>query len=126
MARQRFPIRIDAWFRPVMAMAFLRPSRCYVELGDQALEVRMDWAFRAELLRDDVRGAAPEPTAPLAWGVHGFAGRWLVNGSMQGLVAFSLREGVRARVLGVRVKLRRLVVSVEDPRALLAALSAPA
>jgi hypothetical protein len=86
----------------------------------------MDWAFRAELLRDDVRGAAPEPTAPLAWGVHGFAGRWLVNGSMQGLVAFSLREGVRARVLHAHHQPPQLHPHAEHPRALLAALSAPA
>ena len=55
-------------------------------------------------------------------GVHGWAGRWLVNGSGKGLVSLELKPEQRARVLGVPVRLRELIVSVEDPAALIRSL----
>lgn len=50
--------------------------------------------------------------------VHGFAGRWLVNGSGEGILALDLEPAQQARVLGVPVRLRQLLVSVDDPDAL--------
>ena len=48
-------------------------------------------------------------------GVHGMGGRWLVNGSGQGIVVIDLEPPQHAYVLGIPVRLRQLVVSLEDP-----------
>ena len=62
----------------------------------------------------------------LTRGVHGWAGRWLVNGAGDGILALDLEPRQRARVMGFPVSLRQLQVSVEDPHALAAALAAQA
>jgi hypothetical protein len=56
-------------------------------------------------------------------GVHGWGGWWLVNGSVAGIVRIEIDPPARARVLGVPVRLRILEVSMQDPEALVAALS---
>lgn len=48
-------------------------------------------------------------------GVHGAAGRWLVNGSGEGILAIDFEPVQRAYVLGIPVRLRQLLVSVEEP-----------
>jgi len=75
----------------------------------------MGWAFRAHFPQSAVANATRR-------GVHGFAGRWLVNGSGDGILAIDLAATQRARVLGVPVRLRQLLVSVNDPDALAAQL----
>jgi hypothetical protein len=55
--------------------------------------------------------------------VHGFSGRWLVNGSGEGILTIDLDPAQRAYVMGFPVRLRQLMVSVADPAALASALS---
>lgn len=55
-------------------------------------------------------------------GVHEWRGRWLVNGSGEGVLRIDLSPGQRARVVGVPVGLRELLVSVDDPPRLASAL----
>jgi hypothetical protein len=55
---------------------------------------------------------------PLSRGVHGFGGRWLVNGSGDRILTINLEPMQRARVLGIPVRLRQLLVSIDDPEAL--------
>lgn len=64
-----------------------------------------------------------EGRLPLSIGVHGWRGRWLVNGSRRGLVTIEIEPPARARVIGFPVRLRRLDVSVDEPEALVASLS---
>ena len=82
----------------------------------------MGWAFRAHFPQSAVANATRVRNKPLSRGVHGFAGRWLVNGSGDGILAIDLAATQRARVLGVPVRLRQLLVSVNDPDALAAQL----
>jgi hypothetical protein len=53
--------------------------------------------------------------------VHGFRGRWLVNGSSKGVVELTIDPPVQAKIVGVSTTLRTLLVSVTDPEALIAA-----
>jgi hypothetical protein len=46
--------------------------------------------------------------------VHGFRGRWLVNGSGRGILSIQLTPAQRAYVMGVPIRLRELLVSVTD------------
>ncbi len=60
---------------------------------------------------------------PLSRGVHGFAGRWLVNGSGRGILTIDLEPVQRGYVMGFPVRIRQLMVSVQDPSKLAAALT---
>lgn len=110
-----FPISFDSWYRVLSSLVGLRPSRSYVALGQEQVEVRMGWAFRSRFPRSAIASAAALDMQPLSRGVHGFAGRWLVNGSSRGILSIHLVPTQRAYVMGVRVQLRELLVSVGEP-----------
>jgi hypothetical protein len=119
---QRFPIRFDTWYRLLSSSLFIPPSDSYVELDGEDVVVRMAWAFRARFPRSTVASAALLKTKPMSRGVHGFAGRWLVNGSGDGILTLDLNPPQRGYTLGVPIRLRQLMVSVDDPGALTDAL----
>lgn len=114
----RFPIRFDAWYRLLSSALLLRPSASYLDVSDDTVSVRMGWAFSARFPRSSIASATRFTRAPLSRGVHGFGGRWLVNGAGDRILALELQPPQRARVLGVPVRLRQLLVSVDDPEGL--------
>jgi hypothetical protein len=120
--KTRFQISFDPWYRVVSAALLLAPSDSFVEVGGGEVRVRMAYGFRATFPRSAVVSVTPYRRKPLSRGVHGFAGRWLVNGSGSGIVSIALEPGQRGYVLGFPVKLRQLLVSLEDPSGLLEAL----
>lgn len=114
----RFPIHFDRWYAGLSSVLLLPPSAAYIDVSEDIV-VRMGWAFRASFPRAFVVRASLHPGSVISRGVHGFGGRWLVNGSSQGLVALELAPEQRGRVLGVPMRLRELLVSVEQPEALI-------
>jgi hypothetical protein len=114
----RFSIRFDRWYRVLSSALLLRPRASYVEIADDTVTARMGWAFATTFPRAAVVRTSRLDHAPLSRGVHGFAGRWLVNGSGDRILVIDLEPAQRARVIGVPIKLRQLAVSVEDPDAL--------
>lgn len=114
----RFAIRFDGWYRSLSSVLFLPPSASYVEVQGDAVHVRMGWAFRATFPRRAVVAVSPLARRLMSRGVHGLAGRWLVNGSGQGIVKIDLRPDQRAYVMGIPVRLCQVLVSLEDPRSL--------
>jgi hypothetical protein len=119
---RRFAIRFDDWYRMLSRLLLLPPSTAYVDVAAPEVEVRMGWAFSSRFPRSAVASAQPWTRMTLSRGVHGFAGRWLVNGSGQGILALDLAPTQHARVLGFPVRLRQLLVSVDDPAELAAAI----
>lgn len=122
---KRLPLSFDSWYALMSSALLLSPSDAYVEISPNEIQVRMGWAFRARIPRGGIRSAKKNQTRPLSRGVHGFAGRWLVNGSADGLVSLELAKGQRGYVLGFPVALSELIVSMQDPTALLEALEPP-
>ena len=118
----RFPIRFDPWYRALSTMVGLPPSSSFVVLDGDELQVRMGWAFRSRFHRQAVAAMSMFDQQPFSRGVHGFAGVWLVNGSASGILDIRLHPSQRAYVLGIPVRLGRLLVSVEEPANLAAAL----
>jgi hypothetical protein len=114
----RFAIRFDAWYRVLSTALFLPPSASYVEIQGERVHVRMGWAFRATFSRSAVAAMSGLAKRPMSRGVHGLAGRWLVNGSGHGILTIDLRPNQRAYVMGIPVRLCQLLVSVEDPSGL--------
>ncbi len=101
----------------------LGPRFSSIQVTDDTLTVRMGWGFRATIPRANITGVAPGPGWRFSRGVHGWGGRWLVNGSGSGLVVLTIEPRVRAWVTGVPVKLRQLTVSVAAPGELIEALA---
>lgn len=119
----RIPISFGAW-KPVLMVTGMLPRWCWVEVDETTMTARMSWAFRTTVPRSSVRSARRrEGWRPFGFGVHGWGGRWLANGSWDGLVSIEIDPPARARVLGVPIRLEELHVSVEDPDALVEAFS---
>jgi hypothetical protein len=120
----RFPIQFDAPYALLSTALLILPSDSYVEIAGNEISVRMGWAFRATFDRSHVTRTSPlDKRIRLTRGVHGWAGRWLVNGAGDGILAIDLEPRQRAYVMGVPVSLRQLQVSVDDPSAVAAALA---
>jgi hypothetical protein len=117
-----FPISFDRWYRVLSSLLGLPPSTAYVEVNGAHVDVRMGWAFRSRFPRSAVVSTSTLDTRPLSRGVHGFAGRWLVNGSGRGILRIDLNPAQPAHLMGVPIRLRELLVSVDDHRALAAVL----
>ncbi|HTJ74588.1 MAG TPA: hypothetical protein VL337_04420 [Acidimicrobiales bacterium] len=109
-------------FKPLLSLLGAGPESSRVELDDDVLRVRMGWAFRATIPRTSIMDARPYSRPVASIGVHGWRGKWLVNGAASGLVMLELEPRARGYVLGVPVRLRRLLVSMKAPDDLLAAL----
>jgi hypothetical protein len=121
--------RATPLLRPLYAATGMGPTRIGARLvREQAgpvLRVRMGLLFRAEIPVSSIAEAQPTERQVLGWGVHGFGGRWLVNTTGTGLVVLRLDPAVRARALGVPVRLRLLELSLADRAGFLAAIGHP-
>jgi hypothetical protein len=119
----RFPIKFEPAYALVSRALFISPSDSYIEVAGNEVSVRMGWAFRAKFDRSALAGTSLGEPVRLTRGVHGWAGRWLVNGAGDGILAIDLEPRQRAYVMGFPVSLRQLQVSVDDAPALAAALA---
>jgi hypothetical protein len=119
----RFPIKFESAYALLSRGLFISPNDSYVDIAATEVSVRMAWAFRTTFDRSSVTETALGERVPLTRGVHGWAGRWLVNGAGDGILAIDLEPRQRAYVMGFPVRLRQLRVSVADPAALAAALA---
>ena len=122
----RFPITFNPWYRLLSSALGLFPSRAYVQIQGEQVEVRMGWAFRARFRRSDISSAAPLDIRPLSRGVHWLRGCWLVNGAGRGILRIQLSPAQRAYTIGLPIRLRELLVSVSDaPRVATALAGSP-
>lgn len=119
-------LRYDRWFLPLAVPFGLGPQRSTVRIDGNVLHVAMGWGFSADVPLASITDAKPYSGRVTSWGAHGWRGRWLVNGSSNGLVVLTVEPEVKAKVMGVPVTLRELCVSVTDPDALIAAVTSTA
>ena len=124
MSGRRFAISYNSFNRALLTLLGMGPARSFVSVGDDSVTVRMGWSFRADIPRSTIVSARPDDAGVWGWGVHGWGGRWLVNGSSSGIVRIDLDPAVPGKVVGpFGVSLRVLRVSVDEPDALLDALA---
>jgi hypothetical protein len=74
------------------------------------------WAFATTIPREDIAAAGPGHGPVLAWGAHGWRGRWLVNGSGRGLVQVTVDPAASGRCLFLPIHVRELTLSLEEPQ----------
>lgn len=104
------------------------PGVSGVEVGADAIKVRMG-SFKLDVPRSSVRSVRrSEAKVGGTSGVHGSRGRWLVNGSPDGLVEMAIDPPCRITPsidtlygLGPS-RVRQLIVSLEDPDGFIAAV----
>ena len=124
MSSLRFPIRFERAYGVLSSALLLPPSSAYVEIEHDHVHVQMAWAFRCDFPRTAIASTAELDMRPISRGVHGWAGRWLVNGSGRGILRIALEPSQRAFVLGFPIRLRELLISVAEPAAVASALVA--
>jgi hypothetical protein len=117
----RIPIRFGR-LKPLFVVLGITPASSYLELDTDRVRVRLSWAFRGGMPRPSIRSVRRVSNS-ISIGAHGWRGRWLVNGAAGPLVAIAIDPPGRAWVLGVPMRLRELIVSVDDPDAVIAELS---
>ena len=110
-----FPFRYGSFSKLLLGVLGCGPGRSSIVLGERDVAVRMGWAFEGRAPLKSVRSARPVDGFVISRGAHGWRGNWLVNGAGDGLVEVTLDPPMRALVMGVPVKARRLRLSVDDP-----------
>ena len=113
----------DRFYGALSTALLMPPAKSYVEVDRGEIRVRMSWGFAAQFPKSTVKGLSRLARKPISRGVHGFAGRWLVNGSGNGIVIIDLDPPQRGHVMGFPVRIRQLMVSMEKPEQLMTALS---
>ena len=108
--------------KPLIVVCGITPGRSYLDIDPDRISIRMGWGFSADVPRASVRSVARAPDSPWSIGVHGWKGRWIVNGAAGPMVSIRIDPAARARTVGFPVTLRELLVSVDDPDALVAEL----
>jgi hypothetical protein len=122
----RIPIRFTSGYRKLMICTLLRPSHCDIRIGSDIVAVRFSWGFSARIPRSFIRSVRRVPDVKLTAGVHGWRGRWLVNGAVGPLVELHIEPPVRALLCGLPIlRVRSLQLSVDDPDEFVDALGVP-
>jgi hypothetical protein len=107
------------WLLPI----FLLPARfAYIDIDGDVVKIRMSWAFRAKFSKSMVSEVSDHRPC-VSIGVHGFRGRWLVNGAHRPIARIRLAQPVQARIIGLPLAVREILVSVEDRNTLRSALT---
>ena len=123
MSGKRFELSYNSFNRAVLTVFGMGPGSSGITVSDDVVDVRMGWAFRTAIPRSSIVAAGADDDRVWGWGVHGWRGRWLVNGSSAGLICLELDPPVPSKAVGpFSVSLTTLRVSVEDRDALLAEL----
>ena len=120
---QRFEIRYARWCGWFLGLLGMGRRVSGVEVADDELTIRMGWAFRLRVPRASVVSAEHDHGLVWGWGVHGWRGTWLVNGSASGLARVTIDPPARARIVLVPWHVDTVRISVDDPDGLVAALS---
>jgi hypothetical protein len=119
-----FQIRYAAPVKLLLTAVGMGPAESRIQVTPEELCVHMGWAFHASIpIHHIQRAQRSVPPLILGCGVHGWAGRWLVNGSRRGVVRLKIHPAARARVVGVPVRLATLLISVTEPKEFLATIN---
>lgn len=118
---ERFQMRLDSWWRPLLLVGGALPGNSYVEIDGDELHLRFGAFFDHTIPRAQVI-SAEKRSWPLWRGVGwrgNLSGRVGLIGSTEGVVELELSEPLRYWGL---MRGTRIAVSLEQPELFLAAL----
>lgn len=119
---ERFQIRIDPWWQPLLLAGGATRDGAYVQLENGRMKVQFGWLFSQELSLSDIE-SVQELSWPVWYGV-GLRTDFLdlvgLIGSHQGVVEVRLRQPLR--VWGL-LRCRRLAASLEEPQRFVEAMA---
>ena len=116
------PLRFGL-LRPLCLVFGMTTRTSGVAVGADDVEVRAGPWFRARFRRRELVAVERAPSRPWVIGVHSWRdGTWIVNGAASPMARLVLAAPVEARTLGLRIRPRRIEVSVDDPATLANAL----
>lgn len=118
MKSAEFQFAYNPFIRVLTMPILAGPRHAIVRVDNDRVSVRMGlggWAFAARVPRSSISEVTRVPGPVLGWGIHGWRGLWLVNGSSKGLVRMTIEPRARGRCLGVPLRIRELTVSLADP-----------
>lgn len=108
-------ISFDRSYLPLARLVALGPKHAELRTDGDRLHVKMGWAFSADIPLSSITNATRITDRFMSKGVHGWRGRWLVNGSSKDLVELKLSPPVPAKISGVKRNVHTLQLSVTDP-----------
>ncbi|HTP22821.1 MAG TPA: hypothetical protein VMJ65_24660 [Solirubrobacteraceae bacterium] len=127
-----FRITFDRPSRIPMTVLGAGPDVSRVKVSPATVDIRLGWAFHATIPREAVASVRPLNGGlsdlhgllgvSVLRGVNFWRGTTLVNGAGTGLVEITLDQPKQVRLGPLRARMRRLIVSAEDPSGLVAAL----
>jgi hypothetical protein len=121
---EQFNIAFTGLHRPILSLVGMGPGHSGVTVTDSGVRVHMGWEIDATIPRGRITSAEKATKPPIfGWGVHGWRGRWVVNGSDFGIVRLTIDPPVHARSLVFAIRPHELYISLEDPDRFLAALA---
>ena len=110
----RFPIAYGR-IAPLLTATGMPARSAHIDVDEEFVSIRMGIWFSAKIARSAITRVELDNKRYVSIGVHGWGGRWLVNGKAGDFVKITINPTARAKVGPVTVKLRELVVSLENP-----------
>ena len=124
LARTEFRFSYGPFSRQMLSLLANGPSFSRVSVNAERIEIRFGWSFQMSIPRSEIASAVrSKKPFGAGFGVHGWRGRWVINGSNDGIVQLTFRQPQQARVVGFPVKPREIFLSLEDPDGFLVAIS---
>jgi hypothetical protein len=120
---RQFHIDYSRGNRLLMGLIGVGPRFSGVVIDHEEVRVRMGWAFAANIPLATIQRVSSTVRPFLAWGAHGWRGRWLVNGSSKGIVALEIDPPARGWAIGFPLRLRVVYVSLADSDGFITALN---
>ena len=121
---KRFDIAYTGINGPMMKVLGVGPGRGYVIVTPDDLIVKMGWAFSGTVPRSRITSAeASTKPRGYGWGVHGWNGKWVINGSDSGIVKIDLSPATTMRTLIFPINPHVLYISLVSPKEFLEAVS---
>jgi hypothetical protein len=117
----RIPIKYGSPWKWLLPLLLLPERFAYIQIDGGLVQVRLGWGFRLTFSRSDIMEIVDHGPV-LSIGAHGWKGRWLVNGAHRPIAVIRLTHPSSGRVVGFPVRVRELLVSVDDREALRRAL----